>query len=377
MNSQINKVFIIFLIAILIIGISIVSYRYFRIGVFKSYQIEKSETKNNNLTSSTPSTIDQNLIKNGFVLMNDDGTIVKEETMASELGNIKTLILDKELIVKKFLHDNPGAENIYDFIVIVTSFKPGNYVGQFMATKPGINGIGDANEDINLPNTLNKIGLTGKEKLQGYAFVMDLDSILSGNLRIIVHEISHRWLFRLGDYDTCGKGFGCTKETGFKINKDGSHYNDKISTINKEGLEWYIDPNGGGSFIPSPTQGYCLSVGANKYRFTSMSLYLMGLISAEQTVPLKWYETSGSWSDKGIKCIEKSFSVNDIIKMVGPRNPSYPNTQRKFSVAFILFNKKDQPANDIQINKMKLIVDQFPSRWYDATNHLSEIISPH
>jgi len=104
-----------------------------------------------------------------------------------------------------------------------------------------------------------------------------------------------------------------------------------------------------------------------------MSLYLMGLIPADQVVPLKWYLTSGSWSDKGIPCEEKTFSAEDVINLVGLRNPAYPNTQRDFSVAYILLTKQGQVPTSTQINKMNFMAENFPKEWAKATSYKSTI----
>ena len=99
----------------------------------------------------------------------------------------------------------------------------------------------------------------------------------------------------------------------------------------------------------------------------------MGLISPEQVVPLKWYETYGEWSDKGIPCVEKTFSVQDVINLVGPRNPSYPNTQKDFSVVYILLTEKGKKPTDAQMKRMDYIAENFPIRWNEATNYKSTI----
>ena len=203
---------------------------------------------------------------------------------------------------------------------------------------------------------------------------MSLDNAIASNLRLPLHEISHRWLFRIGDYDSCGKGFGCAKETGFKINKDGGHYNDKINTTTKEDNKVYVDPNGGGSLQLGSTPGYCLDYGGNDgYRFNTINLYLMGLIPMEEAGSLKWYQTSGSWSDKGIPCIEKTLTVQDIINLYGERNPSYPNTQKDFFVAYLLLKRKDEILTSSQIGKINLIANQFPKEWNKATSYKSTI----
>lgn len=314
------------------------------------------------------------LSPNVFIIQ-DDGTFIRSGYAASDYGMIDVSgSIVKEVAIKKFFQDNPNAKNLYDFVIFATNFKPGDNIGQFTPTKKDIKGTSDSNGDINLANTYNNTGLTGGEKFQGYAFIANIND-LTDDLYLPIHEMSHRWIFRLGDYDSCGKGFGCTKETGFKINNNGSHYNEKINTITTDKGKSYKDPNGGGTLVAAPTPGYCLDFGGGSdgYRFSSISLYLMGLIPADQVAPLKWYITSSTWSDKGIPCVEKTFSTQDIVSLVGQRNPAYPNTQKNFSVAYLLLTKQGQTPAIVEINKMNLMAENFPKKWTEATMYKSTI----
>ena len=319
--------------------------------------------------------VDATTLSPNVFTIQDDGTLIRSGFSASDNGPMDISgSVDKEKVIKKFFQNNPDAKNLYDFIILATNFKPGDDIGQFTPTKKVIQGTGDSRVDINLTNTYNTTGLTGKEKFQGYAFIANIND-LTDDLYLPIHEISHNWLFMLGDYDSCGKGFGCTKETGYKISKDGAHYNDKINTITEDGNKKYKDPNGGGSLQSGTYPGYCLDFGGggDGYRFTSLSLYLMGLIPADQVAPLKWYIMTGSWSDKGIPCLEKTFGVQDITSLVGSRNPAYPNTQKNFSVAYLLLTKKGQTPTNTQISKMNLMALNFPKKWAEATMYKSTI----
>lgn len=313
--------------------------------------------------------------KHKFTLIQDDGTLIRSGYVQSDYGleDISGSV-NKEAVIKKFFQDHSDAKNAYDFIILATTFKPRDDVGQFTATKNVIQGTGDSNDDVNLVSTHMNTGLTGEEGFQGYAFIANIDDI-GADLSLLLHELSHRWLFRLGDYDFCGKGFGCTKETGFKINSNGAHYNDKINTITKEGGETFKDPNGGGDIQIGARSGYCVYPGEKiaGYRFTNLSLYLMGLVPLEEAGMLNWYQTSGAWTDQGIPCIEKKFTVQDVINMVGSRNPAYPNTQRDFTVALILLTQQGQTPTQSQLDKMNYIMDNFPREWQMATRHISTI----
>ena len=138
------------------------------------------------------------LLPNIFIVQ-DDGTLINSGYVESDRGLIDVSgSVIKEKVIKKFFQDHPDAKNAYDFIILATTFKPGDNIGQFTSVKNVIQGTGDSHEDINLVNTYLNTGLTGEEKFQGYAFIMNVDDI-SDNLYLPIHEMSHRWLLRLGD----------------------------------------------------------------------------------------------------------------------------------------------------------------------------------
>lgn len=329
-------------------------------------------------TQPTPETPKNNvysyLEKQNIFIIEGDSDIIYSGTIQSDLGLIdRTNSVRKDNLLKKFFSQYPVAKDKYDFIFIATTFKPNDNIGEFAAFKNEIAGVGSGNDNINASNLRNYLGFNGNERVQGYAFVMDLQS-LGDDLYLMLHEMSHRWLFRLGDADICGKGFGCTRETGYKINTNGAHYNEKINTITKVGTERYRDPNGGGSLEMGPVSGYCRDYGTtSSYRFASMSLYLMGLISSSEVQPLKYYETTGSWTEQGISCVEHTFGVNDVAGLVGQRSPSYPNTQKDFSVAYILLTQQGKTPTSSELSRMQFISDNFPQRWNEATSHKSTI----
>lgn len=390
-NSKNLTVFL--LIAIIIVASIISGGEYYKIQKDKAQDESQSKfVAVSNFSQSTvlkvipPDNADNNLSKpptqdsrptvskypdlrqKNIFIVEGNPEIIYLGTVYSDLGLIdRTDSVRKENLLKKFFNEYPEAKNKYDFIFIATTFKPNDNIGEFGALKNNITGVGDGTQNINVNNLTQYLSFSGKERVQGYAFVMDLQS-LSDDLYLMLHEMSHRWLFHLGDYDSCGKGFSCTRETGYKINNNGSHYNEYVNTTTKIGTEKYADPNGGGSMEMGPVKGYCLDYGgSNSYRFTSLSMYLMGFIPANKVVPLKWYETTGAWSDHGIPCVEHTFGVSDVVSLVGKRSPSYPNTQKDFSVAYILLTRQGKSPTQLELDRMKFIAENFPHRWSEAT----------
>ena len=352
-------------------------------SVSKSSINNKSSSKSNQSTSqSSANSVDSsvnyssisnndNANKNVFIVA-DDGNMIMSGCIQSDNGcEDVTDRVNKEKVIKKFIDSNTEAKSYYDFIVIITTFKPGINEGQFTHTKKVTKGALHYSSDVNLPSTLALTGLTGSERLQGYAFVKDIDSALKNNFLIINHEVSHRWLFDLGCYEESSK---CSHMWQLA----GGHYGLGIDTTTKEGVKIYQDPNNYGlTFLKmsSENPGYCINNNADnsKRKFNSLSLYLMGLVAPEEAKPIKWYQNDGNWSEKGVICTEKELNTQEVLSLIGSREPAYPNTQKDFSVAFLLLKRKDEVLSDSQISKINFIANQFPNSWHEATSYKSTI----
>lgn len=303
-------------------------------------------------------TTTKRLNESNIYTIEDDGTIITSG-VPSDRGIVNNLI-NETGVINKFFREYPTAPDAYDFAIVFTNFKSPN-VGHFTHAKDLDSGISDYQAVYDLSHIRQLIGYNGQSRFKGFVLVPDMYNAIDDSFWIILHELSHWWLFYF-------KNAGMT-DANF------AHYKDNISTLTKEGDIVYKDPNGGGSLTPNPSiSGYCLDFGSpSKYRFTSLSLYLMGLIPPEQVIPIKQYETSGSWSDKGILCTEKTFSVQDIINIAGPRRPSYSTSQKDFSVAYILLTHKGEKPTGTDIRKMDYIANTFPVKWNEATNYKSTI----
>ena len=339
----------------------------------KSSQLISQSSANSVDSSVNYSSIsnNDNANKNVFIVA-DDGNMIMSGCIQSDNGcEDVTDRVNKEKVIKKFIDSNTEAKSYYDFIVIITTFKPGINEGQFTHTKKVTKGALHYSSDVNLPSTLALTGLTGSERLQGYAFVKDIDSALKNNFLIINHEVSHRWLFDLGCYEESSK---CSHMWQLA----GGHYGLDIDTTTKEGVKIYQDPNNYGlTFLKmsSENPGYCINNNADnsKRKFNSLSLYLMGLVAPEEAKPIKWYQNDGNWSEKGVICTEKELNIQEVLSLIGSREPAYPNTQKDFSVAFLLLKRKDEVLSDSQISKINFIANQFPNSWHEATSYKSTI----
>ena len=307
-----------------------------------------------NITGGTA----KKLTESNVYTIEDDGTIISSG-VPSDRGIVDNFI-NEAAVVNKFFKEYPTASDFYDFVVILTNFKSPN-TGHFTHAKDLDLGISDYQPAYDLQHIYQLTGYGGQGKFKGYALIPDAYGTVDDNFYILVHELSHRWLFYF-------------KNSGI-IDANLAHYKNNANTITNEAGIAYGDPNGGGSLAPnSSVPGYCLSSGSpNKYRFTSLSLYLMGLVPPEKTIPIKYYETSDDWSDKGTPCTEKSFSVQNVISLAGQRNPGYSSSQKDFSVAYITLTHKGEKLSDAYVQKVNHIVNNFPTKWNEVTNYKSKI----
>ena len=101
----------------------------------------------------------------------------------------------------------------------------------------------------------------------------------------------------------------------------------------------------------------------------------MGLLPPSEVQPLTLWETSAANANEADAMVgtKKIVTVDDIIKIAGPRVPAYPNTQRNFKVAYILLPKKGETATNAQIESIKWIAENFPQEWSFVTSGRSTI----
>ena len=108
-------------------------------------------------------------------------------------------------------------------------------------------------------------------------------------------------------------------------------------------------------------------------RFDPFMLYLMGFLPPEKVpnatllIPEGGYKQELCFPGKTIKATAKEITINDIIKRYGPRDPSYQDSQKEFSTAFILVVEKGKQPTPGAIDKLIEWDKKFPEVIRQAT----------
>ncbi len=284
---------------------------------------------------------------NVFLAPNDGSlTLLTSEETGGKGGDVTGEFIRSVKISKAFY--NSHNDN-YDFLIILApTFQSPGFDGN-SPVKNDIQGIGKPIEDAS-----SLYGSKGKLK--------SVVTIYSGSF---LHEISHNWLMSISD-------------PNLKINRDSSHWSQFVDTATREGGLMYFSPNGGNPFIDNGDGTFSLDsvtpVPSTWYhKFNSMELYLMGLIPSSQVQPVTLWESTSPQVAATMVGSKKTITIQDIVNSVGERNPAYPNTQRDFSIAYIIVPKKGEIIEDAILENIRLKVIDFSKEWNFATKGLSNI----
>ncbi|MBU3969059.1 hypothetical protein KJ991_02490 [Patescibacteria group bacterium] len=281
--------------------------------------------------------------------------------------NVKDLLKGSGIksLSKKFYEGNTDD---YDFLVIVSGSLVGDYIGEwpphFGSIKNYTSGIGKHFFD-------STIDYGSKGRLQGYAFINNLDDALGPNrfhgINAFVHELSHYWIMNLGNDE-------------LKIRRDGGHWSNFVDTSVQINGKIYLNPNGGGIWQENSDGTFSALHAYDIYteesyrrRFSSLDLYLMGFIPASETRPVQLIIPEGQVdTDQNIRGTKRLVTVQDLIRLGGQRDPAYPNTQRDFNIALILVIENE--PTESQLATMDWIAKNLPEVWFEATSHKSKLI---
>src|SRR3989344_2042156 len=283
---------------------------------------------------------------------------------------------DIKSITKKFYEQHPDN---YDFLAIVTGFLVGESVGQvppsFTGVKNDVKGIRNLPRGYQSSSLFDYSADYGSDgKLRGIIFINDIDNAMGLNkffgINAVIHEIGHTWLMYLGD-------------DRLKINREGSLGSNFVDAIVRINGKIYPNPgNGGiwqenadGTFSGLNIPSEIFTEHSYRFRYTSLDLYLMGLIPASKTQPILLInpkEMSQEVTNQNVIGTKYLITIGDLIKLGGPREPAYPNTQNEFTIALILVVKKEVTESQFVI--MNWIAKNLPEAWAEATNHNSELI---
>lgn len=294
------------------------------------------------------------VISNNIFLAPNDGSLtipVCDPNSGKYCGTEESI--SPSTISKAFFASHSDS---YDFLVFLAPTFPSPGFDGNTPVKNSVQGIG-----LPVNDTSSLYGSNGT--LKSVVTIYNIDSAVSQ----FIHEISHQWLMFVSD-------------SNLKINDgSGAHWSLFADTATKDGGFMYFSPNRGNPFIDNGNGTFSLDsttpLGSPYYhKFNSMELYLMGLIPASQVTPITLWETALTrLTSEPMIGTKSSLTVQDIINIVGQRNPAYPNTQRDFKVAFIVVPKKGETLDSLTVQKIKQIAINLPTEWSFTTRGLSTI----
>lgn len=381
--NQKGVVGIILLILVLVLGVGVGTYyylgradnktqpnRHINIPVTSSTQPTSTPILNSVITpSSRPIVEIQPTIDNFF--LEDTGDL---------LDNLE---INFETVGKTFFSSH---EDNYDFIHVFTANYP--YIKTNNIYIPVRNnpskGLGEI-DDSNLDPTM--YGAQKAGRLMGLTYIgINLESDFTQDpeevYRVLLEEIGHNWGVYLGNE------LGGPSQSGDLILREqGPHWYKGLQSLRdyegiREARPW-VD-NGDGTFSVS-----CLQA-ERKYSYSPITLYLMGLADSEEIkqkfLLIKSPELESNSSLNSlctplsnkitIKGTAVEVTIEDIIKAAGKRRTiTTANSQKDFSMAFIIIYPKGTTFSDRAKKNLDFFSKDFPVKWAKATSCRSTLNS--
>ena len=281
------------------------------------------------------------------------------ETLAPE-GEYLRLLLD--------VYEN--FEDDFDFIFLVNNDLIDGvdwpYIGTYLGWSNNNSGISLDTE------TFDMTRLTGsKGKLKGTIHFPFKDKSIQNGPSL--HEVLHHWgNFSLAKGDLQAQSLYEDGNDYFLPEiSSGSHWgltsiNGQLGGFNKDTLQELSN----GDYKADP---FGLSAnGGNSTKYSNFELYLMGLIPEEEVEDIIMFQGVSSDRDRWTKyewsAEEKIIvSVEDIIKKLGPRNPSYDNSQKEFK--FLTLILTDKPLTNTEWTTYDYEAKQFEILFKLATTN--------
>ena len=234
----------------------------------------------------------------------------------------------------------------FDFLMIITNIELGDdivrgYSGAYLGVSNDVGGIGK--------DTFHNDGWGSPARLQGVLHFPWHEGLGGGP---VLHELMHRWGNSI--VEGLGSHWGWSSVHGHLGGFD---------------IDELVDLGGGrynaGWFGPGGRAG-------DGDPYSTLELYLAGLAPAEE-VP-DWiagvdagfsYTSEGrveEFEDRGhvfeVKEF-KTYSIDDVLAMHGPRVPDYSNSQKEFRAAAILLVDEDHPAMTEVVDEISRQVSRF------------------
>ncbi len=244
----------------------------------------------------------------------------------------------------------------YDFIVVFSNFEFAT--GDAKAFYHGVRNDTQGIAEPPLDNT-RFYGSTGGA-LQGFIDMAALsryhldpsDPRFEDALRVLAHEMLHRWGARVHFIDGGGQ------RNGSLIGRQGSHWSFLLDTGGsvEYGNRWA--DNGDGTFTTRPDRQF----------FSPLDLYLMGMLKKEEVPPFFYIESPGvdpaRLAEAGVTVsgIRRDVTIDQIIAAEGPRIPDADHAQKEFRLGFVLLTRPGVAASDADVQKVDAVRQAFQTR---------------
>ena len=192
-------------------------------------------------------------------------------------------------------------------------------------------------------------------------------------------ELGHAWLAFA--YANLGQD-----PSKIMLGRSEAHWNFYMHTDGSpvEGHRW-LD-KGNGDFE---------AVKLDKYQFSDLDLYLMGLMAPEEVQP--WFVITdphdcidsskenmecapvdgfGFKADQyRVKGTRVDITIDDVIAAEGPRIPAYPDTPNEYGLSFILIKRPDEILCDEEIAVIDEVIQRSIDQWVAQTRDRANIIN--
>lgn len=276
------------------------------------------------------------------------------------------------------------------FLIVYSTFKLGAGVGAFyQSLSNDVHGIGfeqAAEIDLTIPAEI--FDDTPNSQLTGFLHMNDWTNFLQDDGVTIDdewislafgQELGHAWLsFVYADVPG--------ESEKLMLGRSEAHWNFYMHTDGSpiEGHRW-ID-HGGGDFE---------AVKLDKYQFSDLDLYLMGLMPPEEVQPWFLIKDPHDCIDSSkenmecapvdgfqfqadqyrVKGTRLDLTIDDVIAAEGPRMPAYPDAPNEFSLSFILIKRPDETLCDDELDVIEEVIDRSLTQWVDQTRGRATLVN--
>jgi hypothetical protein len=157
-----------------------------------------------------------------------------------------------------------------------------------------------------------------------------------GKLDIFDHEVGHTWGMAIG------QSLGLINED-YDVNQ--GHWNKMADIQGQMGAYFFGNSGAIGHFAYNGDETWHLVANTEVEPYSPLELYVMGLIPPEEVPPIHILTNPNTADLNRITATYRTVTIDQVIQAEGgPRNPTYAESQKAFSLAFII--TQDVPFND-------------------------------